>query len=112
MWLTEGVGRSGSQRRGLTTTTGGGAEAVLAEGDDAAVLQAFGPLGSAHDVAARVQMGLGRPKCLRRRGIVEAAELTCGGIRAEIRHVHGSGSEVSASGRFLASGWNRCGGPG
>ena len=52
MWLTEGVGRSGSQRRGLTTTTGGGAEAVLAEGDDAAVLQAFGPLGSALDVAA------------------------------------------------------------
>jgi len=52
MWLTEGAGRSGSQRRGLTTTTGGGAEAVLAEGDDAAVLQAFGPLGSALDVAA------------------------------------------------------------
>ena len=32
MWLTEGAGRSGSQRRGLTTTTGGGAEAVLADG--------------------------------------------------------------------------------
>ena len=62
MWLTEGVGRSGSQRRGLTTTTGGGAEAVLAEGDDAAVLQAFGPLGSALDVAVRVQTGLGRPE--------------------------------------------------
>ena len=61
MWLTEDAGQSGSQRRGLTTT-GGGAEAVLAEGDDAAVLQAFGPLGSALDVAARVQMVLGRPE--------------------------------------------------
>ena len=62
MWLTEGAGRSGSQCRGLTMTTGGGAEAVLAEVDDAAVLQAFGPLGSALDVAARVQMGLGQPE--------------------------------------------------
>ena len=62
MWLTEGAGRSGSQHRGLTTTTRGGAEAVLAEGDDAAVLQAFGPLGSALDLAARVQTGLGRPE--------------------------------------------------
>ena len=62
MWLTEGAGRSGLQRRGLTTTTGGGAEAVLAEGDDAGVLQAFGPLGSALDLAARVQTGLGRPE--------------------------------------------------
>ena len=33
MWLTEGAGWSGSQCRGLPTTTGGGAEAVLAEGD-------------------------------------------------------------------------------
>ena len=36
--------------------------AVLAEGDDAAVLQASGPLWSALDVTARVHAGLGRPK--------------------------------------------------
>ena len=57
MWLNEGAGRSGSQHRGLTTMTGGGAEAVLAEGDDAGVLRAFGPLGSALDLATRVQRG-------------------------------------------------------
>ena len=32
---------------------------------------------------------------------MEAAELTCGGIRAEIWRAHGSGSEVSASGCSL-----------
>jgi len=36
--------------------------AELAEEEDAGVLQAFGPLGSALDVAARVQTGLGRPE--------------------------------------------------
>ena len=66
----------------------------------------------AQSVPAEALRGSGRTEAHRRRGIEVAEVFTGGEVVGEIRPLLGPGLRVETSGRFLASGRNRCGGLG
>ena len=92
-----------AQRRRLTGARGEGATEVA---------PALNLLKKAWGRAANEKRGSNEPESHRRRGIEVAEVFTGGEVVGEIRPLLGPGLRVETSGRFLASGRNRCGGPG